>query len=145
MTNSIRGMTLAVTWSCGRSLGREFRRPGVRGRPDSGGDAEQDLRVTRAKDVEIQKIEPFKVFDNLYYVGPCYVSVWLLTTPQGHILFDSAQEPFVDDVIENIEKTGNNPRHQVHHPQPRHLDHVGGAAIRRVPARASSRGRKTGR
>jgi hypothetical protein len=27
-------------------------------------------RVTRANDVEFQKIEPFKVFDNLYYVGP---------------------------------------------------------------------------
>src|SRR5687767_8951516 len=26
-------------------------------------------RVTRADDVELQKIEPFKVFDNLYYVG----------------------------------------------------------------------------
>jgi len=91
-------------------------------------------RVTRAKDVEIQRIEPFKVFDNLYYVGPCYVSVWLLTTPQGHILFDSAQEPFVDDVIENIEKTGTNLRDikyiVLSHG---HLDHVGGAErIRRV-------------
>lgn len=28
-------------------------------------------RVTRPDDVELQKIEPFKVFDNLYYVGPC--------------------------------------------------------------------------
>jgi hypothetical protein len=53
-------------------------------------------RVTRANDVEFQKIEPFKVFDNLYYVGPGYVSVWLLTTPEGNILFDSAQEPYVD-------------------------------------------------
>jgi hypothetical protein len=52
-------------------------------------------RVTRADDVEFQKIEPFKVFDNLYYVGPGYVSVWLLTTPEGSILFDTAQEPLV--------------------------------------------------
>jgi metallo-beta-lactamase class B len=91
-------------------------------------------RVTRAKEVEIQRIEPFKVFDNLYYVGPCYVSVWLLTTPQGHILFDSAQEPFIDDVIENIEKTGTNLRDIKYiilsHG---HMDHVGGAErIRRV-------------
>src|SRR5687768_3198150 len=86
-------------------------------------------RVTRARDVEIQKIEPFKVFDNLYYVGPCYVSVWLLTTPQGHILFDSAQEPFVDGVIANIQKFGINLRDIKYiilsHG---HLDHVGGAA-----------------
>ena len=91
-------------------------------------------RVTRAKEVEIQRIEPFKVFDNLYYVGPCYVSVWLLTTPQGHILFDSAQEPFIDDTIENIEKVGVNLRDIKYiilsHG---HMDHVGGAErIRRV-------------
>ena len=67
-------------------------------------------RVTRADDVELQKIEPFKVFDNLYYVGPCYVSVWLVTTPQGHILFDSAQEPFVDHVMAGIKKVGANLR-----------------------------------
>ena len=56
-------------------------------------------RVTRANDVEFQKIEPFKVFDNLYYVGPGYVSVWLLTTPEGNILFDTAQEPYIDYII----------------------------------------------
>jgi metallo-beta-lactamase class B len=86
-------------------------------------------RVTRADDVELQKIEPFKVFDNLYYVGPCYVSVWLVTTPQGHILFDSAQEPYVDHVIANIRKVGVNLRDIKYiilsHG---HLDHVGGAA-----------------
>jgi hypothetical protein len=67
-------------------------------------------RVTRADDVEFQKIEPFKVFDNLYYVGPGYVSVWLLTTPEGNILFDSAQEPYVDWVIGNIRKVGVDPK-----------------------------------
>jgi metallo-beta-lactamase class B len=86
-------------------------------------------RVTRADDVELQKIEPFKVFDNLYYVGPCYVSVWLVTTPQGHILFDSAQEPFVDHVMAGIKKVGVNLRDIKYiilsHG---HLDHVGGAA-----------------
>ena len=79
-------------------------------------------RVTRAEDVEIQQIEPFKVFDNLYYVGPCYVSVWLLTTPQGHILFDSAQEPFVDHVDrEHREGRHQSQGHQVHRPEPRAL------------------------
>src|SRR5688572_17658253 len=86
-------------------------------------------RVTRADDVELQKIEPFKVFDNLYYVGPCYVSVWLVTTPQGHILFDSAQEPYVDHVIASIRKVGINLKDIKYiilsHG---HLDHVGGAA-----------------
>src|SRR5213078_3233727 len=86
-------------------------------------------RVTRANDVEFQKIEPFKVFDNLYYVGPGYVSVWLLTTPEGNILFDTAQEPYVDWVIGNIRKVGVDPKSIryiiLSHG---HLDHVGGAA-----------------
>jgi metallo-beta-lactamase class B len=86
-------------------------------------------RVTQARNNAIQKQEPFKAFDNLYYVGPCYVSVWLLTTPQGDILFDSAQEPFVDDVIANIGKVGVNLRDIKYiilsHG---HLDHSGGAA-----------------
>ena len=86
-------------------------------------------RVTRAKDVEFQKIAPFKVFDNLYYVGPGYVSVWLLTTPEGDILFDSAQEPYVDHVIASIRKVGIDPKAikyiLLSHG---HLDHFGGAA-----------------
>jgi metallo-beta-lactamase class B len=86
-------------------------------------------RVTRANDVEFQKIEPFKVFDNLYHVGPGYVSVWLLTTPEGAIVFDSAQEPYVDYVIANIRKAGVDPKSIryiiLSHG---HLDHVGGAA-----------------
>ena len=57
------------------------------------------------------------------------VSVWLVTTPEGHILFDSAQEPYVDHVIANIQKVGVNLRDIKYiilsHG---HLDHVGGAA-----------------
>jgi len=83
----------------------------------------------RSREVEIQKIEPFKVFDNLYHVGPCYVSVWILTTPQGHIMFDTTQEPFIDHTIANIRKVGLNPRDikyiLINHG---HLDHAGGAA-----------------
>jgi metallo-beta-lactamase class B len=86
-------------------------------------------RVTRANDVEFQKIEPFKVFDNLYYVGPGFVSVWLLTTAEGNILFDSAQEPYVDWVIDNIRKVGVDPKSIKYiilsHG---HIDHFGGAA-----------------
>jgi len=83
----------------------------------------------RSREVEIQKIEPFKVFDNLYHVGPCYVSVWILTTPEGHILIDTAQEPFIDMVIENIAKVGLDIEDikyiLINHG---HTDHAGGAA-----------------
>lgn len=102
-------------------------------------------RVTRPDDVNLQKIESFKAFDNLYYVGPCYVSVWLLTTPEGHILFDSAQEPYVDHVIAGIQKAGVNVRDIKYlilsHG---HLDHVGGAARRQDRRRSTGRLRLAG-
>src|SRR5690242_18881766 len=37
-------------------------------------------------DEALQKIEPYKAFDNVYYVGICWVSAWLLTSQQGHVL-----------------------------------------------------------
>ena len=83
----------------------------------------------RSREVEIQRIEPFKVFDNLYHVGPCYVSVWILTTPEGHIMFDTTQEPFLDMVIDNIAKVSldiEDIRYiLINHG---HTDHAGGAA-----------------
>jgi metallo-beta-lactamase class B len=81
-----------------------------------------------SRETEIQKMEPVKIFDNLYHVGPCFVSSWILTTPQGHIMFDTAQEPFVDMIEANIKKMGINPRDikyiVVNHG---HIDHFGGA------------------
>lgn len=85
-------------------------------------------RITRAKDVEFQKFPSAKVFDNLYYVGPGYVSVWLLTTPQGDILFDTAQEPYVDWVMDNIGKYANIRDIKYIVLSHGHLDHFGGAA-----------------
>ncbi|MDP6653797.1 MAG: hypothetical protein QGF90_17100, partial [Gammaproteobacteria bacterium] len=40
-------------------------------------------------DPAVQRVEPFQVFDNLYYVGAKWVSAWLLVSDQGLILFDS--------------------------------------------------------
>ena len=82
----------------------------------------------RSRETQIQIMEPFKVFDNLYHVGPCYVSSWVLITPAGDILFDTAQEPFVDMIEANIKKIGVNPRDikyiVINHG---HVDHFGGA------------------
>ena len=89
----------------------------------------QTYRGSRRNDVEYQKVAPFKVFDNLYYVGPGYVSVWLLQTADGLILLDSAQEPYVDHVIDGIRKLGFDPKNiryiLIGHG---HLDHFGDAA-----------------
>jgi metallo-beta-lactamase class B len=129
MRNSTRNMVLAGSCLAVVLAGVTLGFPAAVAGQEAKEPLSKTYRVTRARDVEFQKIEPFKVFDNLYYVGPGYVSVWLLTTPQGNILFDSAQEPYVDHVIGNIRKVGIDPKSiryiVLSHG---HLDHFGGAA-----------------
>lgn len=89
----------------------------------------ETYRGSQKDNVAYQKIAPFKVFDNLHYVGPGFVSVWLLSTPEGAILIDAAQEPYVDHVIDSIKKSGFDLKDIKYilltHG---HLDHFGGAA-----------------
>jgi len=96
--------------------------------PAPGESLSQSYRGSQSKNVEYQKIAPFKVMDNLYYVGPGTVAVWLIPTSAGLILVDTAQEPYVDSVIENIRKVGFDPKNikyiLLSHG---HLDHFGGA------------------
>jgi metallo-beta-lactamase class B len=66
----------------------------------------ESYRGSQKDNVAYQKVPPIKVFDNLYYVGPGFVSVWLISTPQGAILIDGAEEPYVDHVIDSIGKSG---------------------------------------
>ena len=79
-------------------------------------------------DIESQRIEPFQVFDNLYYVGSKWVSSWLLVSDQGLILFDSLYGDLTEIVVEGIRKLGFDPDDVryliVSHA---HYDHVGGA------------------
>ena len=79
--------------------------------------------------VELQKIPPFKVFDNLYYVGIGHLASWLVTTTDGLILIDALQEPYVDHLIDSIQTLGFDPNDirylLVTHA---HVDHYGGAA-----------------
>ncbi len=57
--------------------------------------------------VELQKVPPVKMFDNLWYVGPGYVSCYLIKTSAGAILVDASEEPdMVAHVIDSIKKTG---------------------------------------
>ncbi|MET0215795.1 MAG: MBL fold metallo-hydrolase [Vicinamibacterales bacterium] len=88
----------------------------------------QSYRGSKARDWEFQKTAPIKVFDNLYYVGPGNVSVWLIQTTDGLVVFDSTQEPLVDHVLDSIRKVGFDPKNiryifLTHG----HLDHFGGA------------------
>jgi metallo-beta-lactamase class B len=89
----------------------------------------ESFRGSQRNNESFQKIAPFKVFDNLYYVGPGFVSVWLISTPEGAILVDTAQEPYVDHVIDSIKKVGFDLKDIKYiiltHG---HIDHIGGAA-----------------
>jgi metallo-beta-lactamase class B len=113
------------------SLGAQGR--GSRGQAAAPQSQKEELsetyRGSQRNNVEYQKVAPIKLFDDLYYVGPGFVSVWLIPTTQGLILIDSAQEPYVDHVLDSIRKVGFDPKDikylVISHG---HLDHFGGAA-----------------
>src|SRR5688500_17073059 len=89
----------------------------------------QTYRGSRRADVEYQKIAPFRIFDNLYHVGPGTVSAWLIPTTDGLILIDTVQEPYVDQVLNNIRNVGFDPKNiKIILLTQGHLDHFGGAA-----------------
>ncbi len=76
----------------------------------------------------LQKIEPYKAFDNVYYVGICWVSAWLITSPKGHVLIDALYGPFTEPMLEHIRQLGFDPKdiRQVVMTHG-HFDHAGGA------------------
>lgn len=80
-------------------------------------------------DVANNKVEPFKAFDNVYYVGICWVSAWLITSPNGHVLIDTLYEPYTAQMLGNIRVLGFDPKDiklvVVTHG---HFDHAAGIA-----------------
>ncbi|MET7016170.1 CAR family subclass B3 metallo-beta-lactamase [Uliginosibacterium flavum] len=80
-------------------------------------------------DAASQTIEPYQAFDNVYYVGICWVSAWLIKTSDGLVLIDTVYEPYTDQLINNIKKLGFNPSDikmvLLTHG---HFDHVGGVS-----------------
>jgi metallo-beta-lactamase class B len=73
-------------------------------------------------------VPPFKMFDNLYYVGVDWVSAYVLKTSGGLIIIDTLYDNFSDHTVKSIEQLGMNPKDVkyviVTHG---HNDHVGGA------------------
>jgi metallo-beta-lactamase class B len=81
------------------------------------------------QDAALQRIEPYKAFDNVHYVGICWVSAWLITSPSGHVLIDTLYGPYTETMLENIRRLGFDPKDirqvLITHG---HFDHAGGAA-----------------
>ena len=87
-------------------------------------------RIAGFQNEELQtSIEPFQIFDNLYYVGIEWVGSYLLVTTDGLILIDSLHGPYVETSAEHIRALGFDPA-DVRYVLGTygHFDHVGGHA-----------------
>ena len=51
------------------------------------------------RDPKAQAMEPWKAFDNVHYVGVCWVSAWAIQTNDGVVLIDTLHEPHVDQLV----------------------------------------------
>ena len=78
---------------------------------------------------ELNRMEPAKIFDNLYQLGMKSVAAWALTTSEGIVLFESMFDYTVEDnVIDYLRRLGLDPADIKYviltHS---HADHYGGA------------------
>ena len=74
-------------------------------------------------------IKPFRVVDNIFYVGTAELSSFLITTPAGHILIDTAYDPKAAVIVDSIKALGFHVRDvKLLLTTQAHLDHVGGHA-----------------
>jgi len=91
------------------------------------------LNVSPGRDSpdRIDKIEPFHIIDNVYFVGKTvHNPSFLFTSDEGHIIIDSTYEEFIPDIQENIETLGFNVRDvKIILSSHAHHDHVGGHAL----------------
>ena len=82
------------------------------------------------QDEGLQRMEPYKAFDNVYYVGICWVSAWLITSPKGHVLIDTLYGRYTAPMLDNIRRLGFDPKDikqvLITHG---HFDHAGGASV----------------
>ena len=73
--------------------------------------------------------DPFRVADNLYYVGTAGISAWLITTPKGHIVIDGAMPTSAPLIQSSIRRLGFQPKDvKILLNTHAHFDHTGGLA-----------------
>ena len=73
-------------------------------------------------------VEPFRMFDNVYYIGDKWVSSYVVETSAGLVIIDTLDFPYSQWIPANLKKLGLNNKSVTHiivtHG---HSDHVGGA------------------
>ena len=53
-------------------------------------------------DPKAQAMEPYKAFDNVWYVGISWVSAWVVRTSDGVVLIDTLHDPHAPSLLENL-------------------------------------------
>jgi metallo-beta-lactamase class B len=75
-------------------------------------------------------VSPVRIVGNVHYVGTNEMAVFLLTTPAGHILIDSAFEESVPLIERNVRELGFRIQDvRILLSSHAHVDHVGGHAL----------------
>ena len=72
------------------------------------------------------KLQPFKMCENIYFVGSEAVSVHLINTEEGLVLIDAGYPDMYNLIVENIKKLGFDPKDicAIFHSHG-HIDHFG--------------------
>lgn len=74
-------------------------------------------------------VEPFRVIDNIYYVGAADVTSFLVTTPRGHILIDAGYAETAPQIKANVARLGFKIEDvKILLNTQAHFDHAGGLA-----------------
>jgi metallo-beta-lactamase class B len=58
------------------------------------------------KEEQMTQFPPYKIIDNIYYVGTTTLSSYLVTTPAGNILIDTTYERNVRTIQKSVEQLG---------------------------------------
>lgn len=89
---------------------------------------------SRAPEEWNQPVKPFRIIDNIYYVGSSGIASFLIATPNGHILLDCGTSETVPLVVGGIRQLGFKPEEvRILLNSHGHYDHAGGmAALKKI-------------
>lgn len=74
-----------------------------------------------------QPVAPFRIVENVYYVGASDIAAYLITTPDGHILLETGFAETVPLVRASLRQLGIEPRDiRILLTSHAHIDHAGG-------------------